>query len=129
MFERPGRGERAVLLHIGAGRAPLAEEQQEFEALALAAGAEVAAAVDAPLRDINPRYLIGTGKLSQLKEVASASAAEVILVDHDLTPAQERNLEKELGRRVVDRAGVCLRPIGKVGPGRGRLRQSVGLNA
>jgi len=108
LFERPGRGERAVLLHVGAGRAPLAEEQQEFEALALAAGAEVAAAVDAPLRDINPRYLIGTGKLSQLKEVASASAAEVILVDHDLTPAQERNLEKELGRRVVDRAGLIL---------------------
>ncbi len=108
MFERPGRGERAVLVHVGSGRSPLPEEQQEFEALARSAGAEVAAAVDAPLRDFNPRYLIGTGKLAQLKQVASDSCAELVLVDHHLSPAQERNLEKELGRRVVDRSGLIL---------------------
>ncbi len=108
MFERPERGERAVLVHVGSGRAPLPEEQQEFEALALAAGAEVAATVDAPLRDINPRYLIGTGKLAQIRQIASDAAAELVLVDHHLSPAQERNLEKELGRRVVDRAGLIL---------------------
>lgn len=108
MFERPERGERAILVHVTHGRAPLAEEQHEFEALALAAGAEVAASVAAPLRSINPRFLIGTGKLAQLKQVASDAAAELILVDHHLSPAQERNLEKELQRRVVDRSGLIL---------------------
>lgn len=108
MFERPERGERAVLVHVSSGRAPLPEEQQEFEALALAAGAEVAASLPAPLRSKNPRFLIGTGKLEQLKQVASDVSAELILVDHHLSPAQERNLEKELGRRVVDRSGLIL---------------------
>jgi GTP-binding protein HflX len=108
LFERPERGERAVLVHVGSGRAPLPEEQQEFEALALAAGAEIAAAVAAPLRTKNPRFLIGTGKLEELRQVADGAAAELVLVDHHLSPAQERNLEKELGRRVVDRSGLIL---------------------
>lgn len=97
-----------MLLHVGPGRAPLPEEEQEFRALALAAGAEVVASLAAPLRVINPRYLIGTGKLQELKDLALAVAAELVLVDHHLSPAQERNLEKELGRRVVDRAGLIL---------------------
>jgi GTP-binding protein HflX len=108
LFERPERGERAILVHVSSGRAPLPEEQQEFEALALAAGAEIAASVAAPLRTKNPRFLIGTGKLTELKQVAGATEAELVLVDHDLSPAQERNLEQELGRRVVDRSGLIL---------------------
>ena len=108
MFERPQRGERAVLVHVGPRRAPHPEEQQEFAALALAAGAEVAAGVVAPLRTINSRFLIGTGKLAELCLLAEQTEAEIVLVDHALTPAQERNLEKALGRRVVDRAGLIL---------------------
>jgi GTP-binding protein HflX len=108
LFERPERGERAVLVHVASGRAPLPEEQQEFEALALAAGAEVAASVAAPLRTINPRYLIGTGKVAELKQIATETGAELVLVDHHLSPGQERNLEKELERRVVDRSGLIL---------------------
>ncbi|MCC7258862.1 MAG: GTPase HflX [Gammaproteobacteria bacterium] len=108
MFERPERGERAVLVHVGAGGAPLPDEQREFEALALAAGAEVVARIDAPLREINPRFLVGTGKLAQIRQAASDSSAELVLVDHHLSPAQERNLEQEIGRRVVDRSGLIL---------------------
>jgi GTP-binding protein HflX len=108
LFERPQRGERAVLVHVGARRAPLPEEQQEFESLALAAGAELAATVVAPLRTINPRFLIGTGKLEELRLLAEQTEAELVLVDHALTPGQERNLEKAVGRRVVDRAGLIL---------------------
>jgi GTP-binding protein HflX len=93
---------------VAFGRAPLIEEQQEFVALASAAGAEVAAEVVAPLRTFNPRYLIGTGKLAELKDVATSAGAELVLLDHHLSPAQERNLEKELGRRVVDRSGLIL---------------------
>jgi GTP-binding protein HflX len=108
LFERPERGERAILVHVSHGRAPSAAEQQEFEALALAAGAELAASLAANVRSFNPRFLIGTGKVAQLKKLASDTAAELVLVDHHLSPAQERNLERELQRRVVDRSGLIL---------------------
>jgi GTP-binding protein HflX len=108
LFERPEHGERAILVHVSAGKAPLAEEQQEFHALALAAGADIVGSLAAPLRTINPRFLIGTGKLAELRELAGETSAEVVLVDHHLSPAQERNLERELERRVVDRSGLIL---------------------
>jgi GTPase len=108
LFDRPEGGEKAILVHVAWRRAPLPEEQQEFEALARAAGAEICGRVFAPLRSINPRFLIGSGKLDQLKALVESSSAELILVDHALSPAQERNLEGVLCRRIVDRAGLIL---------------------
>ena len=108
MFERPRRGERAVLLHVRVGPPPHREDDDEFRSLTLAAGAEIAGEVDARLRNINPRYLIGTGKLDELKSRADAEDADLVLVDHPLSPAQERNLERRLERRVVDRTGLIL---------------------
>lgn len=108
MFDRPEGGEKAILVHVAWRRAPLPEEQQEFEALALAAGANICGRLSAPLRTMNPRFLIGSGKLDQLKSLAETSGAELILIDHQLSPGQERNLEGVLGRRIVDRAGLIL---------------------
>ena len=62
------------------------------------------ARVDVP----NPRYYIGTGKADEVAEMARALQADLVLVDHLLSPVQERNLEKHLGVRVVDRAGLIL---------------------
>ena len=95
-------------MHAKIGSAPPPEEKQEFEALALAAGAEVAGALCAPLRKANPRYLIGSGKLEELRQLLHETCAEIVLVDHWLSPAQQRNLERELDRRVVDRTGLIL---------------------
>lgn len=64
----------------------------------------LAARVDNP----NPRYYIGTGKADEVAEMARALEADLVLVDHLLSPVQERNLEKHLGVRVVDRAGLIL---------------------
>jgi GTP-binding protein HflX len=108
LFDRPERGERAVLVHVSLGHTPLPEETGEFAALASSAGAEVVGAVSAPLRAINPRFLLGTGKVAEVKALADSLQAEVVLVDHHLSPAQERNLERELCRRVVDRSGLIL---------------------
>ncbi len=108
MFERPRSGERAICLHVHAGRAPSPEEQEEFEALALSAGASIVGRLSASLRQINPRHLIGSGKLEELCALAEAESADVVLVDHRLSPAQERNLERSLKRRVVDRTGLIL---------------------
>ena len=54
------------------------------------------------------RYFMGSGKAEELKEAAVASEADVILVDHALSPSQERNLEKLIERRVLDRNGLIL---------------------
>jgi GTP-binding protein HflX len=108
LFERPKRGETALLLHVRVGSPPYRQEPGEFKALAVAAGAEVVGEIDARLRRINPRSLIGKGKLEELRLLAESSCAEIVLVDHPLTPAQERNLERTLSRRVVDRTGLIL---------------------
>jgi GTP-binding protein HflX len=108
VFDRPGHGERAVLVHVGIGRAAGPEAEAEFHSLALAAGAEVAGGLTATLRQVNPRFLIGTGKLEELKRLLHDTCAEVVLVDHRLSPAQQRNLEKALDRRVIDRTGLIL---------------------
>jgi GTP-binding protein HflX len=108
LFERPRRGERAIIVHVSLGVSPDPEHQSEFEALASAAGAETVARVHARLRNPNPRHLVGAGKLAELKVRADAVNASLVLVDHDLTPAQERNLERALERRVVDRTGLIL---------------------
>lgn len=108
MFERPRRGERAIIVHVGMGHAPDPDHQSEFESLADAAGAETVARIPARLRSPNPRYLLGKGKLDELRSMADQADASLVLVDHDLSPAQERNLERALQRRVVDRTGLIL---------------------
>ena len=72
------------------------------------AGAEILGQISARVEDPNPRYYIGSGKADEIAEAAAALDADVVLVDHLLTPVQERNLEKHLKVRVVDRAGLIL---------------------
>ena len=57
---------------------------------------------------LNPRFYIGSGKADEVAEAVRALEADLVLVDHVLTPVQERNLEKHLNTRVVDRAGLIL---------------------
>ena len=56
----------------------------------------------------DPRYFLGSGKAQELRELAHSSEADVILVDHALSPSQERNLERLLQCRVVDRVSLIL---------------------
>ncbi|NUR22947.1 ribosome rescue GTPase HflX [Frateuria sp.] len=109
MFDRQKKGERAVLvLPHTRGEGDTARRAQEFAELVRSAGAEVLASVSARVEDPNPRYYIGTGKAEEIAEAVRATEADVVLVDHLLTPVQERNLEKLLAVRVVDRAGLIL---------------------
>ncbi len=81
---------------------------EEFAELVKSAGAEVLGTIAARVENPNPRYFIGTGKADEVAEAARAVGADLVLVDHELTPVQERNLEEHLGIRVVDRAGLIL---------------------
>ena len=108
MFERPERGERAILVRIGLGRPPDAEELGEFDALARSAGAVPVATIIGSRKVPEPRFFVGSGKAAEIRDRALADSADVILVDHELSPSQERNLERLVGRRVLDRAGLIL---------------------
>ncbi len=108
MFERPRTGERAVLVRLGLGAPVDPEDLQEFQQLAVSAGALPVATVTGRRDRPDPRYFVGSGKAEELKEAARAAAADVILIDHALSPSQERNLEKLIERRVLDRNGLIL---------------------
>jgi GTP-binding protein HflX len=108
VFERPRTGERAVLVRLGLGVHVDPEDLQEFAQLALSAGAQPVATVTGRRERPDPRFFMGSGKADEVRDVASAESADVILIDHALSPSQERNLEKHTGRRVLDRNSLIL---------------------
>jgi len=109
VFDRQKKGERAVLvLPHSRGDSDAIRRGEEFAELVASAGAEVLASIPARVAAPNPRFYIGSGKADEVAEAVRALEADLVLVDHELTPVQERNLEKHLGTRVVDRAGLIL---------------------
>ncbi len=108
MFERPRTGERAVLVRLGLGAPVDPEDLEEFTQLAQSAGARPVATVTGRRDRPDPRYFLGSGKAEELRDAARASEADLILIDHALSPSQERNLEKLIERRVLDRNGLIL---------------------
>lgn len=108
MFERPGSGERALLVRLELGAAGDPEEREEFRLLAEAAGARVVDFVGGFCQTPDPRLFVGTGKADELGALVERHEAELVLFDHGLSPAQERNLERHLQCRVVDRTGLIL---------------------
>lgn len=81
---------------------------EEFGELARSAGASVVGSLNARVERPNPKYFIGTGKAEELKAQKQALDADLILVNHALSPVQERNLEQLTECRVVDRTGLIL---------------------
>jgi GTPase len=108
VFERPRSGERAILVRLGLGAQVDPEDLQEFRQLAVSAGAEPVATVTGRRERPDPRFFMGSGKADEVRAAAEDNAADVILVDHALSPSQERNLEKLTGRRVLDRNSLIL---------------------
>jgi GTP-binding protein HflX len=108
VFERPSSGERALLVHLDIGATAESEERAEFRLLAEAAGAEVLDEVGGSRSAPDPRYFVGSGKADELKDLVAATGAELAIFNHALSPAQERNLERLLQCRVVDRSGLIL---------------------
>jgi len=107
VFDRSKRGEHALLIQPHVGRLE-DDVLEEFTDLARSAGASIAATLTARIDRPNPSILIGSGKLDEVKAAADATGADLILVNHALSPGQERNLERFLERRVIDRTGLIL---------------------
>lgn len=107
MFERKQAGENALIVQTRR-RAGEIEAAEEFRELASSAGAQVKAELWARSDTPNPRFFVGTGKADEIKEKVAELDLSLVLVNHQLTPVQERNLEAHVQCRVVDRTSLIL---------------------
>ncbi len=94
--------EKAVL--VGADENDL----EELELLVDTAGAETVLKMTYHDRKIDPAYYIGRGKVKEIREAAETVSANLIVFDNELSPVQQRNLEEEIGIKVIDRSQVIL---------------------
>jgi GTPase len=81
---------------------------QELEELAISAGAEISGTMLQIREALDPATLVGKGKLEEIRCEAHARNVPLVIVDHNLTPVQLRNMEKGIGRRVIDRTQLIL---------------------
>ena len=107
-FERHGGGERVILVHLDGQDPEAREDPQEFQELANSAGAETVAFFNVPRHRPTAKYLIGSGKVEELRDLVHAEEADLVIFNHTLTPSQERNLERVFECRVIDRTGLIL---------------------
>jgi len=107
-FERPKSGERAILIHMNLAAEADQESPKELEELAISAGADPVEYLTGSLSHPNPKFFIGQGKLEELRELVQLHQAQLVIFNHALSPAQERNIEKEIQSRVLDRTGLIL---------------------
>ena len=108
MFDRPGNGTEAVLVSLDFGEAGYAEGVQEINELASSAGIKARALVGGRRARPDPALFAGKGKVEEVARTLAATGAHLVIFNHELSPAQERNLERELGCRVVDRVSLIL---------------------
>jgi GTP-binding protein HflX len=100
--------EVALLVHVRAPGEDPQEPLEELRLLALSAGAVVRDVVVATRGRPDPATYIGKGKVEELRLQIAAEQIALVIVNHELSPAQERNLEKAIGCRVLDRTGLIL---------------------
>jgi len=108
MFERPSGGNRAILVQLDFGGGHAAEDLGELGELASSCGAVVTGQVTGRRDKPDPALYAGRGKVEEIRLLAQATEADLVIFNHSLSGAQQRNLERELGCRVVDRVALIL---------------------
>lgn len=108
MFERPRSGDLAILVDIHFADSAEKDSLCEFRELALAAGARIAATISGARTAPDAKYFVGSGKATEIQSAVTNTQAELVLFNHTLSPAQERNLETLFKCRVLDRTGLIL---------------------
>ena len=108
MFERHAGGEKALLVALDFGEPDFLDSTEELQRLAESAGLDIAGLIKGKRSRPDPRYFVGSGKAEEIGFQVAAAGAEVVIFNHELSPAQERNLEKLISCRVVDRVSLIL---------------------
>jgi GTP-binding protein HflX len=108
MFEQSRHSEATILVHIYFSRDEGTDALEEFCELARAAGGTVKAVITGTREVPEAKYYIGKGKAEEIRNAVQSLSAELVIFNHALSPAQERNLEQLLKCRVIDRTGLIL---------------------
>jgi GTP-binding protein HflX len=108
MSERPAAGERAVIVQLDFGCSDIAEQVEEVRLLTESAGAVVCAEVHGRRQSPDSATFAGKGKVQEVAAEIAAHQANLVVFNHALSPAQERNLERTLCCRVIDRTSLIL---------------------
>ena len=108
MFERPSAGERALIVQLDFGASDIADQLEEVRLLAESAGALVCTEVTGKRHSPDAATFAGKGKVQEIAAEIVAHAVDLVIFNHELSPAQERNLERALECRVIDRTSLIL---------------------
>ncbi len=108
MFERHQGGERTLLVSINFGDPDYQDSLIEFKTLAESAGLDIVAIVEGKRQRPDAALFAGSGKVEEIATAVNASDADLVIFNHGLSPAQERNLERIIQRRVIDRTTLIL---------------------
>ena len=108
MFDRPANGTAAVLVGLDLGEPGYAESLEEIRLLADSAGIATRALIRGRRARPDPALFAGKGKVEEVARALADAGASLVIFNHELSPAQERNLERAIGCRVVDRTSLIL---------------------
>lgn len=108
MFERYEGGEQAVLVHVDFPHESAREDLEELKLLVASAGVAAQAIVTTSRSAPDARLFIGSGKTEEVAALVQSTGADVVIFNHTLSPSQERNIERQVKCRVLDRTGLIL---------------------
>lgn len=108
MFERPNEGKSACVISINFGDTDFEESVEEIKELVLSADMKIVSTVNIKRSAPDPKYFLGSGKVDEIKFIIQESKADTVIFNHNLSPSQERNLEKYLSTRILDRTALIL---------------------
>ena len=106
--ERAQIGQRAILVHMDVHDESHREDLAEFQQLVLSSGAQILVIATSSRQRPDPKYFIGSGKAKEIHQLVEQYDADLVLFNHALQASQERNLEKMIECRVLDRTGLIL---------------------
>lgn len=108
LFERPEAGRRALLLHVRFSQDAETDQSDELHELVTSAGMDVCGLALARRTTPHRRWFVGSGKLDEIDAQVRALGADVLVVNHELSPTQQRNLETHLKCGVLTRTELIL---------------------
>ena len=108
MFDRHQGGERVILVALDFGTPDFVESVAELRLLATGAGLEIQGEIQGKRSRPDAALFVGSGKADEIAALVAATETDVVVFNHELSPAQERNLERRLQCRVIDRTSLIL---------------------
>jgi len=107
-MDKSSAADAAILVSVDFGSSTYAESLYELQQLAISAKLQVAAIIEGKRSRPDPTTFIGSGKVDEISQLISQHKASIIIFNHDLSPAQQRNLSLRLNCNVIDRTSLIL---------------------